>query len=594
MTVRTQRRLAAIVSADVVGYSRLMGVDETGTLDALRKHRAELIDPLIAQRGGRIVKTMGDGLLLEFPSVVDATQSAIEVQKGMAKRNEGIDENTRITFRIGVNLGDIIIEGDDILGDGVNIAARLQEISEPGGVSISLRVYEDVRDRLDAFFEDAGEQALKNISRPVQVWRWSPAETSASAMPNVVADTPLPLPEKPSIAVLPFDNMSGDPEQDYFSDGITEDIITELSCFRAIFVIARNSSFAYKGAATNIKQVGRELGVRYVLEGSVRKGSGRVRITAQLIEAETGNHLWAQRYDRVLEDVFELQDEITETIVAAIEPELEDAERERARRKPPTNLDVWEGFQRGMWHIYKMTLEEVNLAEEFFQKAHDAKPHYGPALAGLAYVKFMRVLLNLMGNRKVTRSALLDEGIVEAAAAVRMDERDAFPQYVLGRLLALKGDYDAAIERLTLAVDLNPNYALAHHGLGYSLAVAGRPAEAVEEFARALRLSPRDQYRWGFCTMRAFSLLLLKDYEGAIEWEREGIRDGPQSFWPHAHLTSALGHLGRQEQASRALADLYEVKPDFSVATLDETMRLKNSADRAHYIDGLRKAGLPG
>jgi adenylate cyclase len=350
-----QRRLAAIVATDVVGYSRLMGVDEVRTLAALRAHRSELIDPKIAEHGGRIVKTMGDGLLLEFPSVVNATLCVIEVQQGMAERNQNVDEEHRITFRVGVNLGDIIIEGDDIFGDGVNIAARLQEVSEPGGVAISGRVQDDVRDRLDVSFLDTGEQSLKNITRPVQVWQWS--FSSSDTEIQTTASAPLPRPEKPSIAVLPFDNMSGDPEQEYFSDGVTEDIITGLSKFRSFFVIARNSTFTYKGAAVNIAEVGRELGVRYVVEGSVRKAGNRVRVTAQLIEAASDNHIWAERFDRDITDIFELQDEITETIIGAVEQEVGSSERTRATHMHPENLQAWELLQRGLFHVWQMNRE---------------------------------------------------------------------------------------------------------------------------------------------------------------------------------------------------------------------------------------------
>ena len=309
MSEQTERKLAAVVSVDIVGYSRLMRVDEVGTLAAFRSHRAELIDGKIAAHGGRVVKTMGDGLLLEFPSVVNATKCSIELQTGMSERNFGIGKDRQIQFRIGINLGDIIIEGDDILGDGVNIAARLQEIAEPGGIAISQRVFEDVQDRLDIQFVDFGEQKLKNIARAAHVWRWQPNDQPAAAGPEAretPAYEPLALPDKPSIAVLPFDNMSGDPDQDYFADGITEDIITALSKFRWFFVIARNSTFVYKGRAIDVRDVGQELGVRYVLEGSVRKAGNRVRITAQLIDAETSNHVWAERYDRSLEDIFEV------------------------------------------------------------------------------------------------------------------------------------------------------------------------------------------------------------------------------------------------------------------------------------------------
>ncbi len=302
MSADTQRRLAAIVSADVVGYSRLMGVDEAGTLTALRAHRADLIDAKIAQHGGRIVKTMGDGLLLEFPSVVEATQCVIEVQQGMAERNTSVDADRRITFRIGVNLGDVIIDGEDILGDGVNIAARLQEIAEPGGVTVSSRVHEDVRDRLDFVFEDVGEKSLKNIARPVHVWRWSPDGPVDES--STVADAPLPAPDRPSIAVLPFENMSDDSEQQFFADGITEDIITALSRFHSLDVVGRNSSFAYEGKSVDLKRVSKELSAQYILEGSVRKAGNRVRISAQLIDGVADRHIWAERYDRELEDVF--------------------------------------------------------------------------------------------------------------------------------------------------------------------------------------------------------------------------------------------------------------------------------------------------
>src|SRR5215468_6837930 len=337
-----QRRLAAIVSADVAGYSRLMGQDESGTLAALKAIRQEVVDPAIASHGGRIVKTTGDGLLLEFPSVVNAVRCAIEVQVAMAGRTAELPEDRRIAFRIGINIGDIIVEGDDIFGDGVNVAARLQEIAAPGGICVSIRVHEDVRDRIDTAFDDGGTQTLKNIARPVQVWRWHPG-TAASPIP-----TPLPLPDKPSIAVLPFQNMSGDPEQEYFADGVVEEIIMALSRFKSLFVIARNSSFAYKGKSPDLRQVGRELGVRYVLEGSVRKAGDRLRITAQLIDTTSGAHIWADRFEGELGDVFAFQDEVTVKVVAAIAPRVERAEIERARRRPSGNTDAYYCYLRGL------------------------------------------------------------------------------------------------------------------------------------------------------------------------------------------------------------------------------------------------------
>ena len=487
-----KRKLTAILAADVVGYSRLMREDETGTLERLKSLLKEVVRPRVTARKGRIVKLMGDGLLAEFPSVVEAVQSAIEIQQNMAGREADLPAKQRIRLRIGVNLGDIIVEGSDIYGDGVNLAARLEAIADPDGISVSGTVFDHVKGKVGLGFEDLGEQQLKNIDDPVRVYRVvldSGVDAIEAVGTSAVSADLLELPDKPSIAVLPFDNMSGDPEQEYFSDGITEDIITELSGFRSIFVIARNSSFVYKGQAKDIKQVGRELGVRYILEGSVRKSVRRVRITAQLVEAATGNHLWAQRYDRVLEDVFELQDEITETIVAAIEPELESAERERARRKSPDNLDAWESYQRGMWHAYKFNSEDGVRAEQYFRQALASAPHYAPALAGLAYLNFHKIIFNYSATERITREALLDQAIEEASHAVQADDRDSFAQFVLGRLLSLKGHFDKAIERLELAVDLNPNSALAHHGLGYAFTVAGRlPA----------RRGPRSPWRFAF------------------------------------------------------------------------------------------------
>lgn len=585
-----ERRLVAILAADVVGYTRLMGADETGTLRRLTELRQRLLEPTITEHHGRVVKLMGDGLLVEFASVVDALTCAVAWQKGVTARETDADEDRRLRFRIGVNLGDVIIEGDDIHGDGVNIAARLEGLAEPGGICLSGDAFRQTRGKIEIEFEDLGEQKLKNVAEPFRVYRVAADRSVAAAFPPTTDH--LPLPDKPSIAILPFTNMSGDPEQEYFSDGITEDIITALSGFRSIFVIARNSSFVYKGRAKDIKQVGQELGVRYVLEGSVRKSVSRVRITAQLIEAATSNHLWAQRYDRVLEDVFELQDEITETIVAAIEPELGSAERERARRKSPDNLDAWESYQRGMWHAYKMNSEDGALAVNYFHKALASAPHYAPALAGLAYLNFQKVIFYYSSPERIAREALLDQAIEEATDAVQADDRDLFAQYVLGRLFALKGHFDKAIERLELAVDLNPNSALAHHGLGYAYTFSGRPAEAVVEFDRALRLSPKDPYRWAFSCMRACALVLIKDYEDAVAWGQRGIRDNPQMFWSYVHVAAALGHLGRKKEATQAVAELLGVKPDFSTDTIDETVRFKDPADREHFLDGLRKAGL--
>ncbi len=428
LVAREERRLAAIVSADVVGYSRLMGVDETGTLSALRAHRAELIDPKIAEHGGRIVKTMGDGLLLEFPSVVNATRCAIEIQQAMAARNVGGDEDRRILFRIGINLGDIIIEGEDIFGDGVNIAARLQEIAEPGGVSISARVYEDVRDRLDTVFHDAGEQELKNIARPIQVWRWSEPETSAAAVRETAGNDPLPLPDKPSIAVLPFDNMSDDPGQEYFSDGISEDIITGLSKIQWLFVIARNSSFTYKGQPVDVKNVGRDLGVQYVLEGSVRRGGNRVRVTAQLIEAESGRHVWADRYDGDLDNIFELQDEITAKILSAIGPELTMAEVGRTSHKRAHDFTAWDRYLQALPFAHEITKVGFDRAVSILENSIKLDPKFSNAYAMLCYCY---ALAAYHGWTPKVRDAIR-QSIEHGDKAVALDPQNPMAQENLG------------------------------------------------------------------------------------------------------------------------------------------------------------------
>src|SRR5438874_1893607 len=379
------RRLTAILAADVAGYSRLMGADEEGTHERLKAHRRDLVDPKIAEHNGRIVKTTGDGMLVEFPSVVDAVRCAVGVQRGMAEQNEAIPPEKRIEFRVGINLGDVIAEGEDIFGDGVNVAARLEALAEPGGVFISNTVYDHVRDRLSFGFEDLGEQSVKNIARPVRVYRVRENPASPAKGPGPASPQPLPVPDKPSIAVLPFANMSGDPEQEYFADGMVEEIITALSRVRWFFVIARNSSFTYKGQAIDVKQVGRELGVRYVLQGSVRKAGTRVRITGQLIDALSGTHLWADRFDGALDDVFELQDKIALSVAGVIEPALQAAEMRRSAARPTTDLSAYDLYLHALAIFYPNTKYRILKALGLFEQAITIDRHYGPALSWAAF-----------------------------------------------------------------------------------------------------------------------------------------------------------------------------------------------------------------
>ncbi len=587
MSVGAQRRLAAIVSADVVGYSRLMGTDEVGTLAALRAHRTELIDPLIARHGGRIVKTMGDGLLLEFPSVVNAVQCSIVMQNQMGARNAEVPDGNRIIFRIGVNLGDIIIEGDDILGDGVNVAARLQELAEPGGIVISRRVHEDVQDRLDASFVDGGEQTLKNIARPIQVWRWSPAGGVAPTAETV--DVPLPLPDKPSIAVLAFDNLSGDPEQEYFSEGIAEDIITGLSRLRWLFVIARTSTFAYKEKAQDVRRVASELGVRYVLEGSVRKAGNMVRISAQLIDAASGNHVWAERFDRELEDIFEVQDEITSNIVAALGPELTLAEIERSRRKRPETLDGWDLVMRARGLVIRFRKAENAKAQDLLRAAVRLDPAYAAAQAQLAWCLTIEGLLGWGESSAHSFS----EALRTAQTAVENDPNDPDAQQVLAVVLCFMSRQEEAIEAASRALELDPNGALARGTLGAALSFTGRSDKAIEACQMALRASPRDPYRMFWHGSISNAHFAAGRLEEALEWARKSVQAGPGWFGFYINVAFLSALLGHRDEAQTAAQEILRLVPRYSVKRMLKNPFFTRPTDIARMAEGLRKSGLP-
>jgi adenylate cyclase len=479
------RRLAAILAADMAGYSRLMGADEEGTLERLKALRRELLDPKIAEHHGRIVKTTGDGVLVEFASVVDAVRCAVEVQQAMAERNTGVAADNRIELRIGINLGDVIVEGDDLYGDGVNIAARVEALADAGGVLVSNTVHDQVRDRLPFVFEDLGEQQVKNIARPVRVYR---VRDAAAKSPSAAAQPALPLPDKPSIAVLPFANMSGDPDQEYFADGMVEEIITALSRIRWLFVIARNSSFTYKGLAVDVKQVGRELGVRYVLEGSVRKAGGRVRITAQLIDALSGAHLWADRFDGSLEDVFELQDRVAISVAGVIEPTLRQAEIERARRKRPDSLDAYDLYLRALPFAYTSMPEDADKALGFLEQAIKLEPDFAVAHAIIAWCQEQRYLRGgLDEDAKAT-------ALRHARLAIAAGGDDATALAIAGLVIGFlePREYEIAGSAFDRALALSNSSALA---LGFSAVTRawhGESAIAIEQAEQALRLSPFD------------------------------------------------------------------------------------------------------
>jgi adenylate cyclase len=581
--VSPTRKLAAILAADVAGYSRLIGLDEEGTIARLHAFRRELIDPTISNHHGRIVKTTGDGLLVEFASVVDAVRCAVEVQRGMAERNGGTGVERRIEFRVGINVGDIVIYGSDILGDCVNIAARLEGLAESGGICVSARVQEDAQGKLDIAFEDIGEQKLKNIARSVRAYRVRLEKTSMSS-------PALPLPDKPSIAVLPFTNMSGDQEHEYFSDGIAEDIITLLSHSRSLFVIARNSSFSYKGRAVEIKQVARELGVRYVLEGSVRRGGNRVRVSAQLIDAETGSHLWAERYDRDLTDVFAVQDEITEAVAIAIEPAVAEKERQRSLRRPPESLGAWEAYQRGLWHVSRNSIEDFDKAKHFLRRAIELDPNFAAAHARLT----MPILAEATMYQKRSVSDAADEALEVARRAIFLDPNDAVAHSRLGVALSLKGDSVGGLAEVRRALTISPSSASAYGDLGTVLLISGCPREALDALREALRRDPCDPFRITRLPQIALCHYYLHEYDEAVEVAKATIRSYPDHPWVYYRLAAALGQLGRADEARDALQKALTLAPKaFNMFVRSRPVWILPE-NREHILEGLRKAGWEG
>jgi TolB-like protein/class 3 adenylate cyclase/cytochrome c-type biogenesis protein CcmH/NrfG len=526
---REQRRLAAILAADVVGYSRLMGRDESGTLTRLREHRKQRFEPVLERHGGRLVKLTGDGALAEFLSAVDALCAAVEFQQAMTEANSDQPEDTRIVFRIGLHLGDLIVDGDDLFGDGINVAARLEGEAPAGGIVRSGNVHDAVAGRLKATFDDLGSLALK-IERRVQAFgvRWAPADwkvaTSATAAPSISesspVDVPLTLPDKPSIAVLPFQNMSGDPEQEYFADGMVEDIITAMSRTKALFVIARNSSFAYKGKSPDIRQVGRELGVRYVLEGSVRKAGNRVRITGQLIDAASGTHIWADRFDGPLEDIFDLQDQITARVVGAIAPAVEEAEISRAKRKVG-NLQAYDYHLRGLSALYRFTRESVEEARGFFQKATELDPELAIAYATQAFCCVARKSMSWDADRP----ANIAEAERVSRQAVRLDRNDARVLAFSGHTLRfVAGRFEEGVALLDQAVRLDPNIAIGWIWLGTARNSIGEAEEALIDLERAIRLSPLDAFMFLAHGQMAVSHFLCARYDEAAKWAESSLR----------------------------------------------------------------------
>jgi TolB-like protein/class 3 adenylate cyclase/Tfp pilus assembly protein PilF len=583
------RKLAAIIAADVVSYSRLMGVDEAETLAALKTHRRDLIDPNIAEHQGRIVKTTGDGLLIEFPSVIEAVQCAVEVQRAMQERNSDVPADHRIEFRVGINLGDIIIDGDDIYGDGVNVAARLEGLAEANGICVSRVVHDQVRDKLGLGFEDLGERQLKNIARPVRVFRIATPDIGLRTQ----SANPAPaIPDKPSIAVLPFTNMSGDPEQDYFADGMVEDIITALSQFKALFVIARNSSFTYKGRAVDVKLVGRELGVRYVLEGSIRKAANRVRITGQLVDTATGAHLWANRFDGGLGDIFDLQDQVTESIVGAIAPAVEKAEIERARRKPTERLDAYDHYLRGLAKSYQDASQQAcSEALHLFNCAIKLDPDFATAYARAA---FCYANAKAFGWISLTPEEVAEVSRL-AQRAVELGRDDAIALADSGWALAyVVRDLDRGAALIDRALALNSNVAEAWDCGGWVKNWLGEYELAIKRFTRAIRLSPLDPWVAPMRAGTAHAHFFLSRYNEAASWAAMALQDNPNSQ-PLLRIGAASNAMaGRLDQAQKAVVRLRQLNPTLRVSNLKNVLGpYRRAEDISRYEEGLRRAGLP-
>jgi adenylate cyclase len=533
-----KRRLAGILAVDVVGYSAMVAADEPAALARVRALRTEIVEPLAAGHGGRVFKTMGDGFLLEFASAVQALRCALAIQETLRTRAEGV------LLRIGVHQGEVVPEGDDLFGDGVIVAARLEPLAEPGGIVISSRVREDASGKMVLEVDDLGEPALKNIAAKIRAFRVRMAD-----VPQEPAKPALTLPDKPSIAVLPFQNMSDDAEQEYFADGMVEDIITALSRIRWLFVIARNSSFTYKGHAVDIKQVGRELGVRYVLEGSVRKGGNRVRVTAQLVDAVTGTHLWGDRYDRDLSDIFAVQDEITASVAGVIEPALADAEQQRVLRKPPKSLDAWEAYQRGVWHFNKYAPEENQTALGFFRQAIGLDPNFAPGHYGYALAD----LWSIWNFSDRPFSEVQGTPRDEARIAVSLDDKDAMAHAVLAHIWMWNSEWEAAISEARAALTLNPNSAFVIGTLGCVLGFGGYRDEGLDRLRQAMRASPHDPLTWLWTTWRASIQFYSRQFDAALETGSQLARLRPEYGPVHGYIASSLALLGRRDEARAVL-----------------------------------------
>jgi adenylate cyclase len=574
-----ERRLAAILAADVVGYSMLMGEDEISTLAALAQLRQDLFDPAVKAHGGTVIKRMGDGWIVEYPNISDATACAIEIQEGLA-------DNEIIRLRIGVHIGEVTFQDDDIYGDGINVAARLEALAEPGQVLISDTSHHSLDTKAAERFDGGEHHELKNIARSVAVWRW-PVGSAATAP----ISGKLSLPDKPSIAVLPFDNMSGDTEQEYFSDGITEDVITALSKYRSFFVIARNTSFTFKGRSIDVKEVAEQLGVRYVLEGSVRKAGERIRITAQLIEGDNGNHIWADRFDRQLQDIFDVQDEITETIVSKIGPEISSFERKRAARQRPDNLDAWGLMQQGLHELWRLDHKGLTASIELFRGALEKDANLAQAHS---YTSFALEQLSHT-NPEDDADDLLREAQKHAFKAIDLDENDALSHAVLARIYGNESRYEDAVSEAKLAINLNPSFSMAHHALASIYFWNDQCAESIVASTQAIRLSPNDPFMPLILAIRGQMILRSGGaQEAALENVRHAVRLPNADYRTWLICAIVYADVGLSDEARQAASKVLDLRPDFTTKRLRENWYpgiVDSLMD--HYVSQLETLGLP-
>ncbi len=585
-----ERRLAAILAADVVGYSRLMSKDEAGTLERLKSLRKELVQPSITERKGRIVKLMGDGLLAEFPSVVEAVQCAVEIQQSMVGREADLADDRRIRLRIGVNLGDIIVEGSDIYGDGVNVAARLEALADPCGVCVSGTVFDHVKGKVGLEFADLGEQQIKNFDQPVRVYRIALEGETGRNEPHSACTVSAAEPElsdKPSIAVLPFENMSGDPEQEYFSNGLAEDIITALSHWRSFPVIARNSSFSFKGQQVQVQKIAEELGARYILEGSVRKAGKRLRISAQLIDAQTGHHVWAERFDRQLEDIFDIQDEITNSIAATMVPELEHFEHRRSVVKRTEDLNAWDYYLRGMETFHNETCEGIAATMHMFQSAVDLDPNYCDAWARLGWCYSKHVMLDCVEDR----GAYLKRGFEAARRAVALDDSSALAHMSVGTVHIWAEETALGLAEAQTALQLNPNFAHAAMAVGNRLDLVGKTEEGIAQMERALMLNPRDPNRWRYMAYLSRAYISIGEYQRAADWARKAVLLRPDLPEALFRCAVCLAHLDEVDEA-RALLDRCKVIDPTYLTRKANWRPYANQARNNEFLSGLRRHKL--